>query len=212
MFLFPACWLYPCFPAHQSLGGCGNLILPDDIGFTYTSFVTIVGGEFNHVRRCSDYSFIGGGRNNRNDTNGPTGSIFSAIAGGDQNVIEDTTTYGAILGGETNKIGTGADHSAIFAGNGNLASGKCSVILGGTGNDDGGNDFTAVYGNGLAAYVSPTLLNLPSLFWVDELVAANIPVITGPGSAYNDLPNGALYTTVPTSPPPGFMGRPVFVK
>ena len=119
----------------------------------------------------AEYGFIGSGQNNCIDT----GAAMSTA-----------TPFGVIGGGQNNTICAGATHSAIVGGQNNCALGQCSVILGGSNNNDGGFPHTAVFGNGISA----TLVPGPSSFWVDELVVPNIPI-------------GFLTGIVPT-PPVGY--------
>ena len=83
--------------------------------------------------------------------------------------------------------------------------------MGGCGNNDGGFPYSGIFACGLTTSTSPATMGVPSAFWVDELIANCIPVITSAISPiYLGLPNGALYTTGIVGS--GFMGRPVYVK
>jgi hypothetical protein len=94
-------------------------------------------------------------------------------------------------------------------GAGNCVTGNWSAVLGGQGNFDGGYNFIGMYGNGLVATQAPSSYNVPSAFWADSVVTPNIPVVDS--STYSLLPDGALYTNVPTSGS-GYLTRPVYVK
>ncbi len=96
----------------------------------------------------------------------------------------------SIGGGQGNTVAAGTKHSGIFSGFGNTVSGSCSVVLGGLNNSDGGFPNTAVFGNTLVASVDPATMGVPSAFWVDELVAINIPDV----ASYLSLPAGAIYS------------------
>lgn len=139
---------------------------------------------------------------------GTCGFTYSFIGGGTRNSIDDAaaaTSFGVVGGGQANTICAGTNHSSIFSGNGNIVSGSCSSILGGSGNNDNGFPYTGMYGNGLIAAAVP---GAPSSFWVDTLVAPNIPVVNA--ITFIGLPFGALYTNVAAGAP--FLGRPIYVK
>ena len=114
----------------------------------------------------------------------------STIGGGNAHNINTGSQYAFIGGGNAHSLTGNA--SAIVGGDTNTTGGNCSVILGGYGNNDGGNDFTAVFGNGIIASAIP---GVPSTFWVDTLVATNIPIAPSPTVVYPGLPVGALYIT-----------------
>lgn len=122
---------------------------------------------------------ITGGCNNRIGSNvaGNPFADMSFIAGG-RKLDRSTgaaTTFGSIGSGQNNYIVPGTNHASIFGGQNNQVSGNCSAILGGSGNTDGGNPFVGIFGNGV---VGLPLIGGNGVFFVNELVIQNIPVIT----------------------------------
>ena len=149
----------------------------------------IVGGQGNQVTSGGVFGFIGGGTGNI------LGPVFQqgAIGGGTGNAINGSADN-FIGGGNSNKIVTAAAACGVIAGgSGNQVSGAYSAILGGQNNSDGGNPFTGMFGNGLlaSAFVTPAPIP-PSAFWVDTMVALNVPNVTA--AQYVGLPIGAIYT------------------
>ncbi len=174
-------------------GGSTNLIGATGIPTSYN----VIGGGLTNRIHTNEYNFIGSGNANRIGSVGGSGARANVIGGGDTNVIDDTgtaTSYGLIGGGQGNTVAAGTNHSGIFGGNGNTVSGSCSVVLGGLNNSDGGYPNTAVFGNTLVATQDPATMGpgLPSAFWVDNLVAANIP-IGGAGPTAPLGPPGMLW-------------------
>ena len=151
----------------------------------------IGGGDGNAAFAKSQFSFISGGQHNNVGIAGGNGAQYSGIGGGYCNVIDDSAAI--------------VFHSGIFGGFCNTVSGSCSAILGGANNNDNGFPFTGMYGNGLTAASVP---GAPSSFWVDTLVAPNIPAVNAVG--YLTLPVGALYTDAAALP--GFTNRTVYVR
>ena len=91
-------------------------------------FPTISGGRGNEIIGFSDYSTIGGGRDNH--------------------IGDDDQTYCTIGGGENNTIESeGADHATIGGGENNTASGEYATINGGVENRATADETTIAGGN-----------------------------------------------------------------
>ncbi len=181
----------------------------------FGQLASVVGGSGNSAH--GQLSFIGGGIANNVFINSNSSGVVSGcqnsignilgtglgaansfIGGGGNNCIDDagsTTGWATIGGGAGNCIFPGTNHSSIFGGSGNFVSGSCSAILGGANNSDGGFPNTAVFGNTLVATQDPATMGfagIPSAFWVDDLVAANIPM-GAPGPSAPPGPPGMLW-------------------
>jgi hypothetical protein len=199
-------------PAGDLEARYSGIVSGEDNHIATGSWSIIGGGSDNFIDTDTNHSFIGGGHQNAINH----GNVNSVIGGGNNNIINATpaiaSPLGVIGGGQNNLIAPGVLSGAILGGDANNISGSFSAVLGGQNNNDGGFPFTGMYGNGLIATVGTGATGAPSNFWVDELIAANIPVDTTPGGTgiYALLPVGALYTTGPIGSP--FLGRPVFVK
>jgi hypothetical protein len=146
----------------------------------------IVGGDCNNIFSGSNGSFIGGGYINHIGSN-TEGSIFGVIGGGCCNLIDSTvanpSSFGIIAGGFSNTVCAGATHSSIFSGSINCVAGNFSVILGGTGNSDGGFNNVGIFGQTITASAANT-------FYVNCLNANSIP---GPYAAPPGLPMGTIW-------------------
>ena len=168
----------------------------------HANSASIGGGYANQIYDNSDFSTVAGGCQNNVGRSSGVGSIFSVISGGCHNTIDSAppglgvpqTTYGVIGGGQCNCICFGTNHSSISSGHSNCVADSCSSILGGAGNIiPAGIPFTGMFANGLTATVSPATMLVPSAFWVDELVVANIPMGGAGPSAPPTLPVGGLW-------------------
>lgn len=127
----------------------------------------IVGGHDNVISSASEFSFLGGGQNNRiNNATGPAHhsvigggwdnevtegeatvagghnnhvhSYASGILGGHDNRIDQQSPFSAIGGGSGNNIAINANNATIAGGAGNNATNPYSTIGGGTTNTTGG--------------------------------------------------------------------------
>ena len=155
----------------------------------------IGGGDSNTINPSSDCSFISGGSGNNIGalTGAGFGVIFGGIGGGGGNCIDDTsapTSYGIIGGGQANCICAGTNHSSIFSGNGNIVSGSCSSILGGSGNSDGGFNYVGIFGQAITGVGN-------NLFHVDGIY---VNAMCGPGPG--GLVPGTLYYQTGVLPGP----------
>lgn len=92
---------------------------------------TIAGGAANIISGSS-YATIGGGRENRIQSN----VIFASIGGGRLNLIEDFADFATIGGGQLNLAATNTSFSTIGGGNANQIqrNAQCATIGGGAGN------------------------------------------------------------------------------
>jgi hypothetical protein len=198
-------------PAGDLEARYSGIVSGEDNHIATGSWSIIGGGSDNFIDTDTNHSFIGGGHQNAINH----GNVNSVIGGGNNNIINATpaiaSPLGVIGGGQNNLIAPGVLSGAILGGDANNISGSFSAVLGGQNNNDGGFPFTGMYGNGLIATAGTGATGTPSNFWVDELIAANIPVIPFPGGApFAALPVGALYTTVLPGGP--YLSRPVYVK
>ena len=146
-------------------------------------FSFIGGGGENNVCADSYHSMIAGG-----NINAITGSCSVITGGYKHQVNSDFAFVGggclnqvnsdfAVVGGGYFNQANGLN-SFVGAGDTNLVTGNCSAILGGFNNDDGGNDYTGIFGTGITASPIPSGTGA---FWVNELILNSIPAGTAGG-------------------------------
>ena len=82
---------------------------------------------------------------------------YASIMSGSCNYVKGGACYGSIFSGECNTVCANAINSAIFSGCNNCVSGCCSVILGGSGNSDGGKNYVGIFGCGITGVQSCAL-------------------------------------------------------
>ena len=177
--------------------------------YVYSSCSFIGGGACNNIHLCYDMNTIVGGCQNSIGSSITSGSGFtvgySIIGGGVNNCIDSTPTgiskFDFIDDGCNNTVCAGTNHSGIFSGYQNCVSGSCSVVLGGSGNNDGGYNYVGIFGCNVTGVVA-------NGFHVNEVVIQDIPVVNAVG--FLGLVQGQLYTNV--AYPAAFLGRPIYIK